>query len=128
MRLTSAYTRVAAPHGQKCPHCKRKVWDWYIEWYDLSIKAAVFNGLEAMDCPWCREPVVYDSRKDLVNLAPEGTTPNQRSLEEATKYAQKKGYPDLEEFLVSPQEARTATPFRFRYWLTVDLPIRKTKS
>ena len=113
------------PHAKRCPHCQKKVWDWYMEWYPLPLQGEIFRGQAAMDCPWCREPVVYDYKTKAISPAPDGWDPNHRDQQLATQTATLKGYPTLTDFLVSPLERRTATPFRFRYWPNVYLPIRR---
>ena len=114
------------PHGKRCPHCKKKVWDWYIEWYDPAITGKeIFNSREAMDCPWCRKPVLYDRIHKTIPAAPDGKVPHVRDIQLATKTAMRRGYPTLEDFWVAPLERKTAAPFRFRYWPNIYLPIRR---
>jgi hypothetical protein len=113
------------PHAKKCPHCNKKVWDWYMEWYPLAQRTDIFNGKAAMDCPWCRNPVIFDNRTETISPAPQGLAAYQRDETLAATSASLRGYPNLEAFLVNPTERATATPFRLRYWPNIDLPVKK---
>jgi hypothetical protein len=104
------------------------VWDWYMEWYSQSRQGEVFRGQAAMDCPWCRQPVVYNYKTQEIGPAPAGMLAYQRDEQLAAKTATLKNHATLEAFLIDPQERRTTTPFRFRYWPTVYLPIKGNKS
>lgn len=79
-----------------------------------------------MDCPWCRKPVVYDYKTQEIAPAPPGMSVYQRDEGIATVTASR-NYPTLEEFLVSALERKVATPFRFRYWPHIDLPLQRRK-
>jgi hypothetical protein len=114
------------PHAKKCPHCKKKVWDWFMEWYLQPQKGEIFRGQAAMDCPWCRGPVVYDYKTQELTPAPPSMSVYQRDERQATLTAMK-SYPTLEDFLVSPLERKVATPFRLRYWPDIDLPLKRRK-
>jgi|SRR3954452_22900330 len=116
------------PHAKKCPHCGRKVWDWYMEWYPQPEKGEIFLGRAAMDCPWCRNPVIFDYKTEALSKAPPDYPRNrvfQRQEGLALVTAMARAYKTLGDFLTSPTERWTATPFRFRYWPHIDLPIKR---
>lgn len=84
------------PHGKKCPHCGKKAWDWFLEWYLQPERSAIFKGQAAMDCPWCRGPVLYQN--DDISPAPPDLPVHRRDLEQATRYARIKNYATLVDF------------------------------
>jgi hypothetical protein len=95
-----------------------------MEWYPLSPRTEVYNGKAAMDCPWCRHPVVFDRKTETLSPAPLDLPVYRRDENLATITATLLGYPSLEAFLVDPNERTTATPFRFRYWPNIYLPLQ----
>lgn len=98
-----------------------------MEWYPQPQKGEIFRGQGAMDCPWCRQPVVFNYKTQEIAPARAGTLVYQRDEQLATNTATLKNYTTLEAFLVDPHERRTTTPFRFRYWPNVYLPIKENK-
>jgi hypothetical protein len=96
--------------------------DWYIEWYPLPKQYEIGGKRMAMDCPWCRRPVLLDRRQPVIPTKP--MPMEARSYDEATKYAviQPENYPSLEAFLSDPNQAEKAAPFKQAYWNGVNIP------
>lgn len=113
------------PHGEKCPHCGKKTWDWFLERILPPERSEIFKGLAAMDCPWCRRPVIY--RRGEIIPASSNLAVYRRDYGQATRYALLKHYPTLEDFLLSPFERKVAAPFRLGYWPHIVLPFRKVQ-
>jgi hypothetical protein len=112
------------PHDEDSPYedCGKFVKDWYIEWYPLPKQYEIGGKRTAMDCPWCRRPVMLDRRRPII---PNKQMPMQaRSYDEATKYVviQPENYPSLEAFLSDPNQAEKAAPFKQGYWKGVNIP------
>ena len=61
MRLTSEYTRVAAPHGNECPYCGEVILDWHQNGFEKNERALYRKEL-AGDCPLCGGPVYFWSK------------------------------------------------------------------
>jgi len=111
-------------HGHDCPHpdCGKKVEDWFIEWYPRPKQYEIGGKRLAMDCPWCRQPVMLEKGRPVV---PTQTMPVEaRSYAEATKYAasQPEKYTSLEAFLSDPSQAEKAAPYKQAYWPNVTIP------
>lgn len=74
------------PPNEPCPHCGQLIRDWHNEWYDLAQRRAIYSGQAAMDCPLCRQPVLWFQSRDLA--APAGNAPVQVYKRSATLAAQ----------------------------------------
>ena len=122
--LTFEYHRVAMIWNEPCPHCRRDVNDWFVEWCSEAQQREIGRQKRAIDCPWCKEPVLI---RGLRALAPppgfQPEEPARRDYQLATNWAQQR-YPSLEAFLQDPDphESARAAPFRRDYWLNVNLP------
>lgn len=57
------------PPNEHCPHCSQLIRDWHNEWHTLAERRAIYNGHAAMDCPLCRQPVLWFQSRDLAGLA-----------------------------------------------------------
>ena len=55
----------AMPPNEPCPHCSELILDWHNEWYDGAQRRAIYIGLAAMDCPLCRQPVLWLKSRDV---------------------------------------------------------------
>ena len=53
------------PPNEPCPYCGQLVQDWHNGWYDLVQRRAIYRGQAAMDCPLCRQPVLWFQSRDL---------------------------------------------------------------
>src|SRR5438132_8361247 len=62
---------LAMPPNEECPNCHRNVEDWHVEWYKTETRA-LYQGLAAMDCPLCGQPVGFQG--GVIGLAPPGAT------------------------------------------------------
>jgi hypothetical protein len=115
---------VAMPHGEICPYadCAKCVADWFIEWYLKPQQYEIGKQRLAMDCPWCRRPVIWQGQQRLI--APVGIPVEVRSYQQATHYARSPPYNQLslEAFLMDPREDQRTEPFRKGYWPNVNLP------
>jgi hypothetical protein len=118
------YTRIAMPHDDHCPYedCGKFVKDWYIEWYPLPKQYEIGRRQLAMDCPWCRRPVLLEKRRPV--LPTQKVPMEARSYAEATKYAviQPEIYLSLEAFLSDPNQVEKAAPYKLGYWENVNIP------
>src|SRR5690242_4016094 len=63
---------VVMPPNEPCPHCGQLIRDWHNEWYEFAQRRAIYSGHAAMDCPLCRQPVIWFQSRDLT--APAGDT------------------------------------------------------
>jgi hypothetical protein len=72
------------PPNEDCPHCRQKVSDWHIEWYEAEV-AALYQGRAAMDCPLCRQPVGF--RRGQIGPAPTGVPLVRRSAAKAAEWS-----------------------------------------
>ena len=105
------------PTGQECPHCHKKILDWFREWYSDSEQRQLFKGLIAADCPnsECSKRVwlAYD-----VKVIDQDTPilPRSRAAAENWVQNQKQGrFVDLTDFLQSNEpEAQTYRNYKFR--------------
>jgi hypothetical protein len=39
--------------------------DWHNEWYDAAQRRAIYDGQAAMDCPLCRQAVLWFESRDI---------------------------------------------------------------
>src|SRR3982750_3355323 len=60
----------AMPPNEPCPHCGELILDWHNEWYDAALRRAIYSAQAAMDCPLCRQAVLWFESRDLA--APPG--------------------------------------------------------
>lgn len=72
------------PPNQDCPVCGQRIEDWHVEWY-LTEWPALHNGMAAMDCPVCRQPVGL--QQGNVGPAPPGVPVVRRSVAKAAAWA-----------------------------------------
>ena len=72
------------PPNEECPNCHRVVEDWHIEWYK-SEGPLLYNGLAAMDCPLCGQPVGF--RQGKIGPAPPGVPLVRRYADKAAEWA-----------------------------------------
>lgn len=111
-------------YGYDCLHTARgrKVADWFLEWYPRPGQYEIGKQRLAMDCPWCRRPVIWQKGRLLV--APPGVPVEARSYQQATRYAmdQPEQYSCLEDVLSDPKQADRADPYKQGYWLNVNVP------
>jgi hypothetical protein len=47
------------PPNETCPHCGELILDWHNEWYEAVQRRAIYSGQAAMDCPLCRQAVLW---------------------------------------------------------------------
>src|SRR2546421_8211569 len=55
----------AMPPNEPCPHCGQLILDWHNEWYEGAQRRAIYSGQAAMDCPLCREAVLWFESRDI---------------------------------------------------------------
>ncbi len=72
------------PPNEQCPNCHRLVADWHIEWYKTE-GPSLYQGLAAIDCPLCRQPVGFQGGK--IGPAPAGVPMARRHAEQAALWA-----------------------------------------
>src|SRR5437588_8641331 len=72
------------PPNEECPNCHRIVEDWHVEWYKTE-GPTLYQGLAAMDCPLCGQPVGYQQGK--VGPAPPGVPLVRRYVDKAAEWA-----------------------------------------
>src|SRR6516164_9855113 len=53
------------PPNEPCPHCGQLILDWHNEWYDGAQRRAIYGGQAAMDCPRCRQAVLWFESRDI---------------------------------------------------------------
>ncbi len=58
------------PPNEPCPHCGQLIHDWHNEWYEAPQRMAIYAGQAAMDCPLCRQAVLWVQSRGLA--APPG--------------------------------------------------------
>jgi hypothetical protein len=109
---------------ENCPYddCAKSVKDWFIEWCTKPQQQEIGKQKLAIDCPWCKKPVLIRGLKVLIPTAgfqPE--EPAHRDYQLATNWARQR-YPKLEAFLQDPGESERAAPFRRGYWRGVNVP------
>ena len=54
------------PPNEPCPHCGQLICDWHNEWYEGAQRVAIYRGQAAMDCPRCRQAVLWFESQDLI--------------------------------------------------------------
>jgi hypothetical protein len=59
------------PPKEPCSHCGQLIRDWHNEWYDAAQRRAIYVGQAAMDCPLCRQAVLWARSRDMA--APPGS-------------------------------------------------------
>ena len=72
------------PPNEQCPNCHRLVADWHVEWYKTE-GPSLYQGLAALDCPLCRQPVGFQRGK--IGPAPAGVPVVRRHAEQAALWA-----------------------------------------
>jgi hypothetical protein len=55
----------AMPPNELCPHCGELILDWHNEWYEAAQRRAIYCGQAAMDCPLCRQAVLWFESRDI---------------------------------------------------------------
>src|SRR5262245_52967604 len=55
------------PPNEPCPHCGQLIRDWHNEWYETTQRMAIFRGQAAMDCPLCRQPVLWVQSRNITS-------------------------------------------------------------
>ena len=69
------------PPNEYCPHCGELVLDWHNEWYNGAQRASIYQGQAAMDCPLCRQSVLWFESREISASPVEGDLPvHQRSV------------------------------------------------
>ncbi len=53
------------PPNELCPHCGQLILDWHNEWYEAAQRRAIYSAQAAMDCPLCRQAVLWFESRDL---------------------------------------------------------------
>ena len=76
--------RPAMPPNEQCPNCHRLVADWHVEWYKTE-GPSLYQGLAALDCPLCRQPVGFQGGK--IGPGPPGVPLVRRHAEQAALWA-----------------------------------------
>lgn len=79
-----AEATLAMPPNERCPMCHRKVEDWHVEWYKIE-GPSLYNGLAAMDCPLCGQPVGFQHGK--IGPAQLGVPLVRRDVDKAAEWA-----------------------------------------
>jgi len=72
------------PPNEQCPNCHRLVADWHVEWYKTE-GPSLYQGLAALDCPLCRQPVGFQGGK--IGPAPPGMPLITRQADQAAEWA-----------------------------------------
>jgi hypothetical protein len=72
------------PPNEHCPNCHRLVVDWHIEWYKTE-GPALYQGLAALDCPLCRQPVGFKGGR--IGPVSTGVPTITRHAEQAARWA-----------------------------------------
>src|SRR5438132_2374419 len=49
------------PPNRECPWCRALVPDWHFEWYSQDEQREIVAGRAAMECPFCKAGVGYDT-------------------------------------------------------------------
>src|SRR5262245_6124883 len=73
------------PPNEECPNCHRMIEDSHVEWYRTE-GPSLLQGLAALDCPSCRQPVGYHQGR--IGPAPPGVPLVRRSADRAAAWAQ----------------------------------------
>ena len=72
------------PSNELCPSFHRLVADWHVEWYKTE-GPSLYQGLAALDCPLCRQPVGFQGGK--IGPAPPGVPMITRHADPAAQWA-----------------------------------------
>jgi hypothetical protein len=72
------------PPNEQCPNCHRLVADWHVEWYRTE-GLSLFQGLAALDCPLCRQPVGFQGGR--IGPARPGVPVMTRQADRAAQWA-----------------------------------------
>jgi hypothetical protein len=56
------------PPNEPCPHCGQLILDWHNEWYEGAQRRTIYSGQAAMDCPLCRQAVLWFESRDIAAL------------------------------------------------------------
>jgi len=83
-----AKATLAMPPNEECPNCHQKVEDWHVEWY-MTEGPALYQGLAAMDCPLCGQPVGF--QQATIGPAPPGVPLVRRYADKAAEWAAPQG-------------------------------------
>ena len=46
-------------------HCGQLILDWHNEWYEGAQRRAIYGGQAAMDCPLCRQAVLWFESRNI---------------------------------------------------------------
>jgi hypothetical protein len=76
--------QLTMPPNEQCPNCHQLVADWRVEWSKTE-GPSLFQGLAALDCPLCRQPVGFQRGK--IGLAPPDVPVVTRRAEQAALWA-----------------------------------------
>lgn len=60
------------PPNEYCPHCGELILDWHNEWYNAVERMTIYRGQAAMDCPLCRQPVVWFESREIAAASMDG--------------------------------------------------------
>jgi hypothetical protein len=58
------------PPNEPCPHCGELILDGHNEWYEAAQRRAIYLGQAAMDCPLCRQAILWSESQEIT--APPG--------------------------------------------------------
>jgi endogenous inhibitor of DNA gyrase (YacG/DUF329 family) len=92
---------VAMPTREECPHCGKKIQDWFRVWYPDGEQRGFYKKLNAGDCPDCKKGVVIGFN---LEAAPDTMKPRARSRAAAEKWVaflKDPSLPNLDAFLNS---------------------------
>jgi hypothetical protein len=84
-----------------CPACRRIVPDWHREWHSLEDQKNLFDGKEAMECPFCKSAIAYDNFLEL-SVAQSGRILAKRVALKAAEWARNCDGKSLQEYLLTP--------------------------
>lgn len=56
------------PPNEPCPHCGELILDWHNEWCETAQRRAIYIGQAAMDCPLCRQAVLWFESRNIAAL------------------------------------------------------------
>jgi hypothetical protein len=72
------------PPHEMCPCCAENVDDWHLEWYKTE-GPLFYQGVLAMDCPLCGQPVGFAQGK--IGVVPCGVPVVRRYVDKAAEWA-----------------------------------------
>ena len=76
------------PPNEPCPHCGQLILDWHNEWYQAAQRRIIYSGQTAMDCPLCRQAVLWFESRDIAEAPANPQVPvYQRSANIAAQWA-----------------------------------------